>query len=29
VADEQARREIRAALDAIGFHETRDYVCAA
>jgi len=29
VAGAEARREIRDALDAIGFRETRDYVCAA
>ena len=29
VAGEEARREIRAALGAIGFREMRDYVCAA
>ncbi len=29
VAGERARAEIRAALDAIGFCETEDYVCAA
>jgi hypothetical protein len=29
VADEEARREIRAVLDALGFRETHDYICAA
>ena len=29
VAGAEARSRIRAALDAMGFRETRDYVCAA
>jgi hypothetical protein len=29
VANARGRAEIRAALDALGFRETEDYVCAA